>query len=160
MPQVTKQVTNWVERKARREQVLKEKARDVWGDARSAIQNSCNSFRKHYDKTLEDTLENGLRIRITRTFTVHYALATINIKRRLLAAFNESIPCIDVTVDDEPLRRFKIDADESHAFITDQDHEINADQFSESALKHALCTPPEPPRANGPATPAKPNHDL
>ena len=147
MPQVTKQVTNWVERKARREQVLKDKARDVWEDARFAIQNCCNSFRKHYDKNLEDTLENGLRIRITRTFTVDHALGAIDLKRRLLAAFNESIPCIDVTVDDEPPMRFTIDADESHAFITDQGHEINADEFSESALKHALCTPPEPPRA-------------
>lgn len=154
MPQVTK--TNWVERKfqmeqvlKQREQVLKDKARDVWDDARSAIQDCCNSFRRRYDESLEDKLENGLRIRIIRTFISD--LTTRKPKRWILAAFNESIPCIDVTVDDEPPRRFKLDADESHAFITNEGHEINADEFSEIALKYALCTPPEPPRANGPA---------
>jgi hypothetical protein len=136
-----------------REQVLDEKARDVWDDARSAIQDCCNSFRRHYDEGLEDKLENGLRIRIIRTFMMDHPLTTEKLKRRILAAFNETIPCIEVTVDDEIPIQFKIDADTSRAFITDEGHEITADEFSERALKRALCTPPESARTRGPATP-------
>jgi|ERR1017187_2412613 hypothetical protein len=153
-------VINWVERKfqveqvlKQREQVLKEKATDLWDDARSAIQDCCNSFRRRYDEGLEDKLENGLRIRIIRSFMVDHPLTTGTLKRRILAAFNETVPCIEVTVDDEIPIQFKIDADTSRAFITNEGREITADEFSEMALKRALCTPPEPSRAKGPATP-------
>jgi hypothetical protein len=137
---------NFVERRALREDMLKEHADDVWQDARSTIQDCCNSFRKHYGEHLEDKLENGLRIRLTRTFLLQY-FSPPDVKRRILVAFNKSVPCIEVTVDDDTPKQFAIDADENHAFITGPNKkEISADEFAEEALNTHLFKPPEPPR--------------
>jgi hypothetical protein len=134
---------NFVERRAVREAILKQHADDVWQDVRGTIQDCCNSFRQHFSKDLEDKLENGLRLRLTRTFRPR-DVSPPEETRRILIAFNKSIPCIEVTVDDHTTKQFPIDADGQHAFITDRGkQEITPDEFAERALNSPLFDPPK-----------------
>ncbi len=149
---------NWIERRALREKILRDHANDVWQDARSAVQNCCESFRTHYGVSiakLEDKLENGLRIRLSLTFQVVEASFQSEVKRIILVAFDASVPCIFVTADDKPARQFRIDADENEAFITEGDNQrITTDEFSKKALETSLFTKPNPPKRRPPKGPA------
>lgn len=136
--------SNWIEQKVQREQTLKDKASDVWQDARSALQDCCASFRKHYEDDLGDRPENGLRIRITRFFEVKQEFhPPSRMKKHLLAAFTASGPYIEITVDEGTPRKFKIDADQAHAFIADSNGaEISLGEFSQKALERFLFADP------------------
>jgi hypothetical protein len=131
---------NWVDRKAQREHVLRNQANEVWQTARAAIQDACESCRTHYPNSkLEDQLENGHRIRITVSY-----MADDNFYGKkpavcvVLVAFNAQPPCIDVTMDDAPLRRFPINADQENAFLLSGNERISADEFSRRVLEPAF----------------------
>jgi hypothetical protein len=135
---------NWVERKSTREANLKDHAEDVWQNVRAAIQDCCESFRKHYNGDIKDDLENGMRIRIT----VPYRTAP---KQTILVSFNQARATIEVTTGASATKAYHIDADETHAFITDDNHkEVNADQFTQLTLESPLTKPSGPPRNTRP----------
>src|ERR1700692_4905456 len=59
---------NWVERRAHREKILATQSEELWNPFRSAIQDACVSFQRLYPQPHAIcALENGKRIRITRT---------------------------------------------------------------------------------------------
>ena len=127
---------NWVECKAAREANLKDGAEEVWQNIRSAAQDCCESFRKHYNSNIKDALENGVRIRLI----VPYSTGQ---KQTILVAFNQLAATIEVTIGKSLTKAYHIDADETHAFVTDDNRrEISADEFTRIALESALTKPP------------------
>jgi hypothetical protein len=139
---------NWVERKAARRDNLQNQAQEVWQNVRAAIQDCCESFRKHYNQGLEDKLENGTRIRLT----VPYDTA---LRQTVIVGFNQRANEIEVTVGALASKTYRIDANETHAFVTNQDgKEISADEFTQTALEGALTKPPSQAR-NTSARPVK-----
>jgi len=138
---------NWVERIALRNQHLAN-AEDLWQSARTAIDNCCNSYRQHFAGTAQVTnqAENGHRIVVA----IHFHLTgwgrhvSIEFGRDAKNAIG-----ITVTVDDKPAKLFQILADADHAFISFQDKEISADEFSRLALEDALFKSPEPRKSKG-----------
>jgi hypothetical protein len=137
---------NFVERRALRFRVLYNKADEVWEEARGEVQDCCNSFREHYGGELEDKLENGHRIRLTRTFKLENSDPPEVVRRILLTFIKRGAPRIEITVDDLAPTVFQIDADERHAFISDSGREISVDEFAEKALTEHLFNEPEPYR--------------
>ena len=133
---------NWVDKKAHRESILRDRADGVWQDARSAIQDCCESARKHYGKAIEDITENGHRIRLTISFPDPNR-GPHDVKRVVLVRFVSSAPCIEVTIDDSASKKFTIDADGEHAYILGDSKEITVDEFSRIALQEALFKSPE-----------------
>ncbi|MGA7236405.1 MAG: hypothetical protein WBY44_12040 [Bryobacteraceae bacterium] len=136
---------NWVERKASRDANLREHAEEVWHDVRSAIQDCCESFRIHYNRGVQDQLENGSRIRITVSYPTGQ-------RQTILVAFRSTL--IEVTVGERSPKTYNMDADEAHAFITDENgKEINPDDFTRVALEAALTKPPSQSRPSKPSRP-------
>jgi hypothetical protein len=131
---------NWVERRAAREKHLGG-ASEVWQQALTAIDDSCNSFKSHYSDigSPELTQQNGHRIIVALKFTTGG-------KRRFASIFfDESKPQISVAVDDGAAKNFKIEADDSHCFIkSPTGQEISADEFSRLALEDVLFKGPVP----------------
>jgi hypothetical protein len=141
---------DWVKRKFFRQKMLREHAADVWDSAWAAIQDSCNSFQSYYGKgqsiegqfrcDLKQELENGHRIRLLLTIqkpTPEMGSIT-PVGKRILIAFDKSVPEIAVVVDDAVPLKFPIKADETHAFIEWQGREIGSDEFSQTALENIL----------------------
>jgi hypothetical protein len=63
-------LTNWVERRSKVERAVGEQADRVWNDIRAAIQDACASFERLYpDQPIEVFLENGHRVRVSRSIT-------------------------------------------------------------------------------------------
>jgi hypothetical protein len=138
---------NWIERKFLREGILSSKASEVWQEARSALENCCDSFKTHYSSiaSIEKHRENGLRLRLELAFPAEDAFnRPFHRKRTVLIEFKEGqSPCIEITVEKDSPRKFAISADENRAFIVDG-KELSFDEFAERALKSALFRAPEP----------------
>lgn len=122
---------NWIERRARKEQNLSQSV-EIWESVRTAIHNCCTSFNKHYEKLaqLNKITENGHRVRVTIIFS-HLPKQPINVSFE----FSERDNGITTTVDGAAARRFKIAADENHAFLQHGQEEISADKLTELVLE-------------------------
>jgi hypothetical protein len=132
-------MSNWVERRAIREQHLRN-ASTVWQDAKSAIDECCISFRERFPGIARviNQEQNGHRILIEVRFTFEP-----NTPRQISIKFSdEPEKQITVTVDGGGAVIFPIDADEHHAYIACEDKEISADEFTQMALEEALFKPP------------------
>lgn len=146
---------NWVDRTAARDRALKQHASEFWQDARAAVQDCCESFKKHYCPNLECRLENGHRVRIMRPFpSPDLRLQPQSTERYVIVSFNSDVPCIDVTVD-ETSRQFAIDSDGTRLFITSTGHEITLDEFTREALESALTDSPVQVYIQYPPRPAR-----
>lgn len=130
---------NWVERKMGREKCLREQAPKVWDAARAAIQSACESFNRIGSK-------NGSTVDIERQ-NGHCLVAAVRFKReksadsemrRVSVEFDERKSSIFVTLNGAKPQEFAVRADDAHCFIEFKGKEIDADSFSEFALKEAL----------------------
>jgi len=132
---------NWVELRAKRDEHLRG-SRLVWESARTAISDCCESFRANFSGFAQvvNTPQNGNRILITVRFTYFP-----NYPRQISVEFTENQNKISVTVDGGSAKTFEIDADEKHAFISYQNREIDANEFTKIALEKPLFEPPKPP---------------
>jgi hypothetical protein len=135
---------NWVERKARRDQMLKDTT--VWMNARTAVEECCASFGRHYSDTGSADCEriNG---HCTRVFVTYGKRIPSRPDPRNQAVvfieilFHAAKPEITATVD-EKVMHFPIDADEEHAFIFYDGREVSADEFSKLVLEGVLFVVP------------------
>jgi hypothetical protein len=138
-------LSNWVERRAAREQHLRNAA-DVWKKAQGAVAEACDSLERHYPNvaTLRrtDLKEHLLVVTITRTPSGSRK-GEVARTRVVEITFEAHKPQITITEDDNKTLEFPIEADSDHAFITLQGRELLPDEFSRFALEAAFFTPLE-----------------
>ena len=142
-------MSDWVERRALRQQNLSTQAADVWQAAIVAVENSCNSFRKYYATRAQVLVkpQNGHRllVNITLENAPPGSSSPTKIKRLVAISFAEAEtpPTITVTVDNGPAKTFQIEADEQHCYICFEKKEVSPDEFSRLALEDALFKEPQ-----------------
>lgn len=137
---------NFVERRKCRETRLTT-ASELWDDARTKIEECCESFKKHYRTIgeLDCAPINGGSLKIKLTFTggKHPSPPeVIHATRIVRILFNESKPSISVTVDRDPVKEFVIDANEDHCFLKNGATEIDLEKFADLALNNAFFVLP------------------
>ena len=131
-------VSNWVQRRAAREQNLRNAA-DAWRKAQAAIAEACDSFRQHYSDlgaiSQAQQSSDVLTITIERgsTRTGDSTVTTL-----VSFEFRAGKPSIVVTVDQNKIQEFPIAADSDHAFLVMQGNELAWDEFSRLALEEAF----------------------
>jgi hypothetical protein len=59
---------NWVDRRAREDQALRDGAEKTWQNLRSALQGCHESYRREYDNDVECNAEDVHRLRLTKVF--------------------------------------------------------------------------------------------
>ncbi len=140
---------NFVERRKLREDHLAH-ARDLWDDARTKIEECCESYKKYY-RTIGEvdcSAINGNSIKVVITFTGGQnppPAGVVYPKKVARIVFNEAKLSVNVTVDSGTAKDFKINADEGRCFLTYAAKEIDLDEFAKQALHDAFFTiPPEP----------------
>jgi len=119
----------WVESKARRETMLRERRDDFWNEVCTALQDYCNSFTKYYFEDVDCLLENCCRVLVTRRTTLRSVLVVVGRQS------------IDVTVHDQPTETFGLDSDENGVFIRSQSGRITPHELSKLALESILFEP-------------------
>jgi hypothetical protein len=134
---------NWVQRRAVKERVLDTGAIGVWNEVRSALQDACESYNEHYSPNpnrveVECQLENGNRIRITRTLPggpPHFQ----PIITQALVEFDSKIPSIRSTREESSAsREFRISSDETFSYVVDGDARMAPDEVSRLILEPIL----------------------
>ena len=136
---------NWVDRKFRREDNL-HNAEALWQESRAAIEDCCTTFNSRGPGRAQLMPYNGhsIRIEVQQEPPRPYQM---DMTRRANITFDASVPEISVTLDAEPAKQFRIDADETHCFLKYHGKEITPDYFCELALHDAFFTQkpiPEP----------------
>jgi hypothetical protein len=139
---------NWVERHARRENVLRTQAGELWNDIRRAIQDACDSFNRLYPEgnhqLVKYVLENGHRIVVSRTIPPQYPPAQGPQTLRVVVDYNARAASVDVAYDSpHGNQTFKITCDDNGK-VSIQDGSkagITADRVSELALKVLFFAP-------------------
>jgi len=136
--------TNWVERRAAVEKSLATNSGTVWNGVRSAVQDACESYRKHYavttERQLTDTMENGNRLRIDLPNPVPLQLGGHKVERvitSIVISFNPRIPAIE-WADNRGSHQVKISADEHEAFLENAGNRISPDSLSQMILERVL----------------------
>lgn len=131
-------MSNWVQKRAFRDRYLRDSI-TLWQEVRSAVDECCNSFREHYIGVARVTNQeqNGHRVLVTIRPTYEP-----NNPRQVSIKFDSEEKQITATVDGGRADVFPIDADENHAFLTHQNKEINADEFTQIVLEDALFSSP------------------
>ena len=143
----SEQPPNWVQRRARREFLLDSKADEVWNDVRAAVQDACDTYNEHYSPpnqpTVDYKLENGHRLRITKTVPADGLTVFHPVKETLVVAFDKAAPAITMSRDSTGTRAFRIDARETEVFAKGDDGtKVSADQLSEKILERFLFSSP------------------
>jgi|SRR5215469_17810678 len=128
---------NWVERRFRKGQVLAAQAADVWDAVRKQIQDACDTFKVRFLKEggLEAKMENGHRISIVRTFQA--TADSRNQRFQVIVDYSSETFVINVARDGGS-QEFRIDANESNAYITDGDGTLGPDEVSRRILEPLL----------------------
>jgi len=139
-------LSNWVERRAAREQNLKN-AVDVWKKAQAAVAEACESLKEHYSDvaSIRRTKQNGHVVTITITRRPTSEMQTQEtLAPRVVAMKFEPDKCeITVTVDDGTEQEFPIEADSDHAFLSLNGRELLLDEFSRFVLEEIFFSRPE-----------------
>ena len=143
---------NWVERRARRDQKLKDIT--VWMDARAAIADCCASFQRHYADLASVECEevNGHCTRVFVIFGKRIPGQPVPPNQQVVAveiAFDPLTPQIVVTIG-EKVTRFPIDANEERAFIFHGVSELSADDFSKAVLEVIFFARPKAAKRSSP----------
>jgi hypothetical protein len=137
---------NWVERKARRENLLRADSEvlAVWNALRNAIQDACDSFNKYYahdqpEDKVKCLPENGRRIRVERAFP----------KGRMYGAEQHSVLIqlsdLEISVVSDlsvTLPTLKIDADHNEVYLSLGAQRMTSDEVSERVLEPLLFPRP------------------
>jgi len=133
----------WVEHRAMKRQNLRQAA-DVWQSVRTAVDHCCSDFRAYFADlgTVTSQVESSHRVWLE-------IQALAGWKRQVAIEFDESGPRIVVAIDQLEPKTFKIEADESHPYLSHEGQEINADGFTHLALEEALFEAPKAKHAMG-----------
>lgn len=136
---------NWVDRRAAADTALTKKAPELWNAVRSAIQDACESYRKHYSsryvEPVKDTLENGSRIRVDLPTVVRNPARESPVIRlgvsSIIVSFNRELPAVQ-WADDKGSHHVLVSADEHGAFLLEGETRISPDELSRIILKPFL----------------------
>jgi hypothetical protein len=126
---------NWIERRYAIEYCLAKDKGEVWNSVRSALQDACESFNKHYASRGELTiqLENGFRIRIS--FPSADLLDQLEHPvDSIIVVFNPKIPAIDWAFADGS-HSIVISSDEHEAFLVEDGKRLTPDDLSRKILE-------------------------
>lgn len=126
-------MTNWVERRALREEHLRN-ASFLWQSVKSAIDECCNSYRENFSglAQVQNQEQNGHRMLI-----IVRRISGGN-SRQISVAFSDQDKLIRVTVDGQRAEASPIDADELHSFIKRDEKEITPEEFTQVVLEEHL----------------------
>jgi hypothetical protein len=133
---------NFVETRALREETLEKNIGNVWNEARSKLQECCESFKKHCPgERLQLSLENnGDKLVVRRTFSVEdvYRGGPRDQPMILTVTFVKEERCIEVKTDSKSPVKYLFDADTEKVILKSGNKEISLDEFSEKVLSEAL----------------------
>src|SRR5947209_5001411 len=132
-------MTNWVDRRHQRQENLS-RASELWQEAVHAIDECCKSYNKYYSDhaaTLNKREESHIVVSVEGD---NFPARTV--KAIAQVEFNNAERSITSKVDrgqiSFPEKKFVIEADETHAYITYQGRAISLDEFSRLAIELAL----------------------
>jgi len=124
---------NWVERRITRENILQTRGPEVWQQVRAAIQDACTAFNSVVEasptKTVECNLENGTRIRITKSLREDRGPQAYHDRSiTVIVSFDQNPPRIRIA-GDGPVSTFDlpIHSNEEVAFVGPADNQITPD---------------------------------
>ena len=128
---------NWVDQRSRRDKALADGVPNVWARIRSAIQNACDSYNKHYSKNesrpaVTCELDNGKRvvIRIRRRYPDRETSEELIVELK-----GDMIDCVA----DARQKPIRFESDEHGAFIKGSDgQKLSADEVSRLILEPFL----------------------
>jgi hypothetical protein len=139
-------LTNWVERRASREQHLANAA-EVWRKAQAAVAHACDSLRRYYSAVATIRImkqsTDELVIAISRSISSGTTEAERAPAGTCLVSlkFVAKSPQIVVTNDRGRHERFPIEADCDHAYLSFQGRELLYDEFSRVVLEDSFFSP-------------------
>lgn len=133
---------NWVEHRARCDQYLGSSV-EVWSQVRSAVQEACQSYARHYAHTgvyeLLCNLEHDNRLNIERTLPPDGVFRSTAELRRLVVTFSDEYLTIDVTANFPAKNtRLCIYSDEDGAFVAIDTTRLSSEEASRQILEHLL----------------------
>jgi hypothetical protein len=147
---------NWVEKRARHDQKLKDenawmaakaaiKDETIWMDAKAAITDCCRSFQRHYSclATVDCEHVTAKYTRVFVTFNKQIPGQPPPADPRVTLVeimFDGAKPQITVTIG-ENVTYFPIDANEERAFVAHYGRELSPDEFSRIALEDVFFAP-------------------
>jgi hypothetical protein len=135
-------LSNWVERRAAREQNLRS-ASEVWKKVQSALAATCDSLKKYYSgvATIQRTHLSNDVLAITVARKIPPGGETASATNVIVVEFQAQTPSIVATVDGDSIQEFAIKADSDHTFLTFEENEIVLDEFSQLVLEEVFFRP-------------------
>jgi hypothetical protein len=137
---------NWVDRRAREDQALRDGAETTWQNLRSALQGCHESYRREYGDDVEYNPEDVHQFRLTKTFPANQKERRPAEQISLLISYDKksqsirSIPMVGKSAE------FRIISNTAKAFLADKDgKEVPVDQACQRLLEDFLFAT-EPPR--------------
>src|SRR5450631_2868510 len=145
---------NWVDRRAREDQALRDGAEQTWQNLRSALQGCYESYRREYDNDVECNSEDGHHLRLTKTFPANQKERRTIEQMSLLISYDKKTQSIRAVPMVAKGAEFRIISNTAKAFLADKDgKEVPVDQACQRLLEDFLFAA-EPPR--GPVISATP----
>jgi len=139
---MTWMLTNWVERRASREQHLANAA-EVWRKAQAAVSHASDSLRRYYSavatiRVIKQSADE-LVIAISRSSSGGTTERAAGASDCLICLnFSSKNPQINVTSNRGRHERFPIEADCDHAYLSSQGRELLYDEFSRVVLEDSF----------------------
>src|ERR1700688_1407101 len=120
---------NWVDRRAREDQALRDGAEKTWQNLRSALQGCHESYLREYNSDVECDPENGHSLRLTKIFPPNNRERRTAEKMSLLISYDKSTQLIRAIPEAGKGAEFRIISNTAKAFLADKDgKEVTADQ--------------------------------
>jgi hypothetical protein len=137
---------NWVDRRAREDQALRDGAEKTWQNLRSALQGCLDSYRREYAGDVECDAENGHCLHLTKTFPPNHGERTTAEKVSLVISYDKNTQSIRAAPAAGKGAEFRIISNTAKAFLADKDgKEVAVDQACQRLLEDFLFAT-EPPR--------------
>ena len=137
---------NWVDRRAREDQALRDGAEKTWQNLLSALRDCHESYCRHYSSDVECDPENGHRLRLTNTFPPTQSGRATAVKVSLLISYDKKTQLIRAIPEAGRGAEFRIISNTAKAFLADKDgKEVAADEACQRLLEDFLFAA-EPPR--------------
>jgi hypothetical protein len=137
---------NWVDRRARQDQALRDGAEKTWQALRSALQGCHESYRREFANDVECQPENGNRLRLTKTFPPNRKERASVEKVSLVISYDRNTQSIRAVPAAGKAAEFRIISNTAKAFLADKDgKEVAVDHVCQRLLEDFLFAT-EPPR--------------
>jgi hypothetical protein len=138
---------NWVEHRARCDQYLGN-SQEVWSQVRSAVQEACKSYARHYGHAgvyeLQCSMEQDNWMVIERTLPPDKIFRSGIERRRVLVTFSDELLTIEVACNFVGQNtKLYISSDEDGAFVVMEGIRLSSEEVSRRILEGLLFPPDE-----------------